>query len=134
MRHDEPEIIRLLYRDRNIPLIYVAVVLSLTAYAAGRILTPLIAIPATVSATFLIATIIVQIQYRLHPYCPVCGLDAVDCKINRKSGSGHVKPKSRPAAIKHGKQNRKPIPGTKHQQRHDRVTARRRPNLLAKDV
>lgn len=38
--------------------------------------------------TFILA-IAARITYRLRPYCPACGLDAVECKINRNSLSAH---------------------------------------------
>lgn len=74
MQNADPETIRLIYRYSAVQVINTgAAVLNLAALSAS-------VLTANAAARFL---------YRLNPYCPVCGLDAVDCKINRQSLSDH---------------------------------------------
>ena len=41
------------------------------------------------NAILFLTAIYVRIIYRRNPYCAACGLDEVDCKINRNSISQH---------------------------------------------
>ena len=42
-----------------------------------------------INALLFLTAIYVRIIYRRNPYCPACGLDEVDCKMNRNSISRH---------------------------------------------
>lgn len=88
----DPQIINLLYRCPYQMMIQAfAAGISLALIIAYNI-TPLtiVAVPVAVLCTMSTAVMcIIRLIYRLNPYCPVCGLDAVDCKMNRRSLSEH---------------------------------------------
>lgn len=44
---------------------------------------------AFMNASLALTAIYLRIIYRRNPYCAACGLDEVDCKINRNSISRH---------------------------------------------
>ena len=49
-----------------------------------------LAMPAIIILSIgLAAGITARMAYRIDPFCPVCGLDAVDCKIRRSSLLNH---------------------------------------------
>lgn len=53
-----------------------------------RFIMPIVIIYSICLAT----TITARFQYHRHPFCPVCGLDAVDCKVKRRSLFDHRPP------------------------------------------
>lgn len=89
------------YRMKHFPRIS-------AAFAAGGVLLTIFPDPLTFGTDFLklplrvilgttafmnaglaITAAYVRIIYRLNPYCATCGLDEVDCKMNRNSISQH---------------------------------------------
>ena len=96
MRNADPETIRLIYRSTAVQAVNAGAAarnLALIAALQSKI-TPLTItafILAALSSFFLASNAAVRLFYRLNPFCPVCGLDAVDCKINRQSLSDHPK-------------------------------------------
>ena len=96
MRNADPETIRLIYRSTAVQAVNAgAAALNLALIAALQFnITPLTIIAfilAALSSFFLASNAAARLTYRLNPFCPVCGLDAVDCKINRQSLSDHPK-------------------------------------------
>ena len=96
MRNADPETIRLIYRSTAVQAVNAgaaAAALNIALIAALQFnVTPLTItafILAALSSFFLASNAAVRLFYRLNPFCPVCGLDAVDCKINRQSLSDH---------------------------------------------
>ena len=88
MRNADPETLRLIYRSSAVQAVNAA------AAALQFNITPLTIIAFILAAlsSFLLAyNAAARPLYRLNPFCPVCGLDAVDCKINRQSLSDHPK-------------------------------------------
>ena len=100
MKNEDPQIIAMLYRTNSI-LYSHALGAALTAVAGYTlaiaippfhgILIVLTIIATATSCIALAATLYARAIYRLHPFCPTCGIDAVDCKINRKSLSRHIR-------------------------------------------
>ena len=96
MRNADPDAIRLIYRSSAVQAVNAgAAALNIALIAALEFnITPLTItafILAAVSSFFLVSNAAARLLYRLNPFCPVCGLDAVDCKINRQSLSDHPK-------------------------------------------
>ena len=96
MRNADPDAIRLIYRSSAVQAVNAgAAALNIALIAALEFnITPLTItafILAAVSSFFLVSNAAARLLYRLNPFCPVCGLDAVDCKINRQSLYDHPK-------------------------------------------
>lgn len=94
MRNADLETIRLIYRSTAVQAVNAgAAALNLALIAALQFnippLTIIAFILAALSSFFLASNAAARLIYRLNPFCPVCGLDAVDCKINRQSLSDH---------------------------------------------
>ena len=96
MRNADPDAIRLIYRSSAVQAVNAAAAaLNIALIAALDFkITPLTIIAfilAALSSFFLASNAAARLLYRLNPFCQVCGLDAVDCKINRQSLSDHPK-------------------------------------------
>ena len=63
--------------------------LDLNNHYLRLILRVTFAVITTLNTSYLIAIIWTRILYRRNPYCAACGLDEVDCKMNRNSISRH---------------------------------------------
>ena len=92
MENKDPQIINLLYRCPYQMMIQACAAGISLALIIAYSITPLTIIAVPVAALCSLSTAvmgIIRLLYRLNPYCPVCGLDAVDCKMNRRSLSEH---------------------------------------------
>ena len=90
-----------MYRSKNLPqvaafLTAAGILLAIQAdqltfgnkpaYIVLRLLTAIATLPFAIA---FITTTYTRVKYRLNPICKVCGIDEVDCKINRDSLSAH---------------------------------------------
>ena len=103
MKSQEQTFIEWLYRSRHTPRILAACIAAGVVLMLNmeRLLAPdnptngliqgMVIFGLAANSALLVALIGVRIGYRRQPNCPVCGLDAVDCKIQRNSLLPHRK-------------------------------------------
>ena len=104
METPERRLIHRIYRNGYVPWIALSMFIigipiwSLTgspevqADPVTRLLGSLAKAGCVTNGLLFIAIMAARLRYRLNPHCPVCGQDAINCKLNRNSLFGHPKP------------------------------------------
>ena len=103
MKSQEQKFIQWAYRNRHVPWILLTciiagIVLSIKledlmtpGYSMAGPLRAMVTLGLAGNSIILIAVIYARIAYRRRPHCPACGIDAVDCKIQRNTILPHRK-------------------------------------------
>lgn len=80
------------------PLLHaVAVAVSMALIVKfDLLLVKIIAVPVfSIALVSLATTTYALLHYRRNPYCPVCGMELLDCKVNRQTLAAHPYPETK---------------------------------------